>query len=59
METIKPIVIHPDDVVLLRSRCKLRNETMEEIAEWYREHMGLKVKIINAEFEIEGIERDG
>lgn len=32
---------------------------MEETAEWYREHMGLKVKIIAAEFEFLGIERDG
>ena len=53
------IEIESGDSLVLKAKGMMRREDMEDARKWFKEAMGLDVKIIGPEYEIEGVERNG
>lgn len=53
------IVINPEDAPVLKYNGILSKKRMEEEAKWFKDKMGLNVKIVDARYEIEGVEENG
>lgn len=53
------IVINPEDALVLKYNGILSKKRMEEEAKWFKDKMGLNIKIIDERYEIAGIEESG
>lgn len=55
----KIIVVNKKDTLILHARCRMTKESIEREVKWFKEVMGIKVKIIDATYGIAGIEEHG
>ena len=53
------IVLDKGDTLILHAHRIMTRESMEKEAKWFKEVMGIDVKIIDDRYEIEGIEEHG
>lgn len=53
------IVMQEDDVLILKAKMCMRDEDKIKAKEWFRERMGLNVKIIDDWYNVVGVEKHG
>ncbi|MDO4471355.1 MAG: hypothetical protein Q4C84_16090 [Bacillota bacterium] len=53
------IVMQEDDVLILRAKMCMRDEDKIKVREWFKEQMGLNVKIIDGRYDVVGVEKHG
>ncbi len=53
------IVVNPEDTIILKTYHTMNKQTMVQEVEWFKDEMGLNVKIIGARYEIAGVEKNG
>ena len=59
-ETMASIItVNPGDVIVLKTDSMMNKQTMVREVKWFKEEMNLNVKIIDARYEIAGVEENG
>ena len=53
------ITVNPGDVIILKTDSMMNKQTMVREVKWFKEEMNLNVKIIDARYEIAGVEENG
>lgn len=53
------ILIKKEDVLILHAKYRMRHEDMEREAKWFRDKMGIEVRIIDGVYDIAGVEEHG
>ncbi len=53
------ILLNPEDAIILKTDRIMNKQTMVQEVKWFKDEMGLNVKIIDARYEIAGVEKNG
>ncbi len=53
------IMLKEGDALILKTNCKITHEDAEREAEWFRNKMGIEVRIIDDMYDIAGVEERG
>ena len=59
METREILIIEPTDILVLKATRLMKKEDMRAEERYFKEHCGMNVKIIDARYEIAGVQLDG